>query len=115
MDSLPYDLAMNDNADLPDTTSQVNNSYEKSDEDMFTVKMANIGGTGLVVETKSVKIDQGDYVADLSNGVTTKQLTATTDPAAAPYPRALSVTFMVSEEKLLLAVAETDSFKPLVK
>ena len=115
MDSLPYDLAMNDNADLPDTTSQVNNSYEKSDEDMFTVKIANIGGTGPVVETKSVKIDQGDYVADLSNGVTTKQLTATTDPAAAPYPRALSVTFMVSEEKLLLAVAETDSFKPLVK
>ena len=83
MDSLPYDLAMNDNADLPDTGSQVNNSFEKSDDDMFTVKMANIGGTGPIVETKSVKIDQSDYTVDLSNGVTTKQLTATTDPKGA--------------------------------
>ena len=83
MDSLPYDLAMNDNADLPDTTSQVNNSFEKSDNDMFTVTMANIGGSGPVVETKSVKINQGNYTADLSEGVTTKQLTATTDPAGA--------------------------------
>lgn len=83
MDSLPYDLAMNDNADLPDTGSQVNNSFEKSDEDMSTVKMANIGGTGPIIETKSVKIDQSDYSVDLSNGVTTKQLTATTDPKGA--------------------------------
>ena len=83
MDSLPYDLAMNDNADLPDTTSQVNNSFEKSDEDMFTVQMANIGGTGSLVETKSVKIDQSSYTTDISNGVTTKQLTATTDPEGA--------------------------------
>ena len=58
MDSLPYDLAMNDNADLPDTGSQVNNSFEKSDDDMFSVKMANIGGEEPPVETKSVKIDQ---------------------------------------------------------
>ena len=83
MDSLPYDLAMNDNADLPDTTSQVNNSFEKSDEDMFTVQMANIGGTGSLVETKSVKIDQSSYTTDISNGVTTEQLTATTDPEGA--------------------------------
>ena len=83
MDSLPYDLAMNDNADLPDTTSQVNNSYEKSDDDMFTVKMANIGGSGPIIETKSVKIDQSDYSVDLSEGVATKQLTATTDPKGA--------------------------------
>ena len=80
MDSLPYDLAMNDNADLPDTGSQVNNSFEKSDDDMFSVKMANIGGEEPPVETKSVRIDQSDYSVDLSNGVTTKQLTATTDP-----------------------------------
>ena len=83
MDSLPYDLAMNDNADLPDTGSQVNNSFEKSDDDMFSVKMANIGGEEPPVETKSVKIDQSDYSVDLSNGVTTKQLTATTDPKGA--------------------------------
>ena len=84
MDSLPYDLAMNDNADLPDTNTQVNNSFEKSDDDMFSVKMANIGGSGPVIETKSVKIDQGDYSVDLSNGLATKQLTATTDPKARP-------------------------------
>ena len=80
MDSLPYDLAMNDNADLPDTTSQVNNSFEKSDEDMFTVTMANIGGHDEPNPTTSIKIDQSDYTVDLSNGVTTKQLTATTNP-----------------------------------
>ncbi|WP_368092894.1 starch-binding protein, partial [Bifidobacterium adolescentis] len=34
----------------------------------------------VVTPTKSVKIDQSDYSVDLSNGVTTKQLTATTDP-----------------------------------
>ena len=83
MDSLPYDLAMNDNADLPDTGSQVNNSFEKSDDDMFSVKMANIGGEEPPVETKSVKIDQSDYSVDLSEGVATKQLTATTDPEGA--------------------------------
>ncbi|MFQ9101733.1 MAG: Ig-like domain-containing protein [Bifidobacterium adolescentis] len=83
MDSLPYDLAMNDNADLPDTGSQVNNSFEKSDDDMFSVKMANIGGEEPPVETKSVKIDQSDYSVDLSEGVATKQLTATTDPKGA--------------------------------
>ncbi|MGR4841018.1 RICIN domain-containing protein, partial [Bifidobacterium adolescentis] len=33
--------------------------------------------------TKSVKIDQGDYSVDLSDGVATKQLTATTDPKGA--------------------------------
>ena len=80
MDSLPYDLAMNDNADLPDTTSQVNNSFEKSDNDMFTVTMANIGGKEEPTPTNSIKIDQSDYTVDLSKGVTTKQLTATTDP-----------------------------------
>ena len=83
MDSLPYDLAMNDNADLPDTTSQENNSFEKSDLDNFTVAMANIGGKEDPVETKSVKIDQSSYTTDISSGVTTKQLTATTDPAGA--------------------------------
>ena len=37
----------------------------------------------VVIPTKSVKIDQGDYSVDLSNGVATKQLTATTDPKGA--------------------------------
>ena len=38
----------------------------------------------VVIPTKSVKIDQSDYSVDLSNGVATKQLTATTDPKARP-------------------------------
>ena len=37
----------------------------------------------VVIPTKSVRIDQSDYSVDLSNGVTTKQLTATTDPKGA--------------------------------
>ena len=37
----------------------------------------------VVTPTKSVRIDQSDYSVDLSNGVTTKQLTATTDPKGA--------------------------------
>ena len=37
----------------------------------------------VVIPTKSVKIDQSDYSVDLSEGVTTKQLTATTDPKGA--------------------------------
>ena len=37
----------------------------------------------VVIPTKSVKIDQGDYSVDLSEGVATKQLTATTDPKGA--------------------------------
>ncbi len=81
MDSLPYDMAMNDNADLPDTSSQVNNSYEKSDEDTFTVAMANIGGHEDPTPVTSVKINGGSYTTDLSNGAVAKKLTATTDPA----------------------------------
>ena len=41
----------------------------------------------VVTPTKSVKIDQSDYSVDLSNGVTTKQLTATTDPKGASVSR----------------------------
>ncbi|KAB8288003.1 alpha-amylase [Bifidobacterium ramosum] len=46
MDALPYDLAVNDNADLDDSAgSQENNSFEKSDLDNFTVNFARIGGS----------------------------------------------------------------------
>lgn len=43
MDCLPYDLAMNDNADQPDTQSQPGNSFEKSDEDNITTPFARVG------------------------------------------------------------------------
>jgi len=44
MDCLPYDLSMNDQADLDDSAgSQENNSFEKSDEDYITTGFARIG------------------------------------------------------------------------
>lgn len=43
MDCLPYDVTMNDNADQPDTRSQENNSFEKSDADHITTSFARIG------------------------------------------------------------------------
>lgn len=46
LDCLPYDVAMNDNADQPDTESQENNSYEKSDADQITAAFARIGKGG---------------------------------------------------------------------
>lgn len=42
MDSLPFDPAMYDNADLP-YSKQENNSHEKEDEDHITVPFARIG------------------------------------------------------------------------
>ena len=35
----------------------------------------------MVTPVTSVKINEGNYTTDISDGVTTKQLTATTDPA----------------------------------
>ena len=51
MDCLPYDLTMNDNADLDDSAgSQENNSFEKSDDDVITVPMASlVKGSGTIV------------------------------------------------------------------
>ncbi|MBR2175448.1 MAG: starch-binding protein, partial [Clostridia bacterium] len=47
LDCLPYDLSMNDNADLDDSAgSQENNSFEKSDEDYITTAFARIGKNG---------------------------------------------------------------------
>ncbi len=43
MDCLPYDVSMNDNADIADTESQEFNSFEKSDEDFITTSFARIG------------------------------------------------------------------------
>ncbi len=44
MDCLPYDLSMNDQADLDDSAGSLeNNSFEKSDDDNITVNFARIG------------------------------------------------------------------------
>lgn len=49
LDCLPYDVSMNDQADLEDTESQPNNSFEKSDEDNITCAFARLA-TGDVVD-----------------------------------------------------------------
>ena len=46
MDCLPYDITMNDNANLPDPASQEFNSFEKSDDDNITTSFARLGKGG---------------------------------------------------------------------
>lgn len=44
MDCLPYDVSMNDQADLDDSAGSLeNNSFEKSDEDEITTSFARVG------------------------------------------------------------------------
>ena len=93
MDALPYDLAVNDNADLDDSAgSQENNSFEKSDLDNFTVNFARVGGSETpgddTVKVESVNISgdgvkNGKLTADLADGDTTAQLSATVKPTNA--------------------------------
>ena len=69
MDCLPYDLSMNDNADLDDAAgSQEKNSFEKSDEDHITAPFARIGKGGVNIPTQKP---------------TTKPTTATQKPISA--------------------------------
>ena len=100
MDSLPYDLAANDNADLPDTQSQENNSYEKSDDDSYSAPLARIGAAGGVIETipvESVTINEGSSMSiDLGTSRTAK-LSATVAPSNASNKK---VTWSSSDEKI---------------
>lgn len=100
MDSLPYDLASNDNADLPDTTSQENNSYEKSDDDSYSAPLARIGAAGGIVETipvESVTINEGDSMS-IDLGVSrTAKLSATVAPSNASNKK---ITWSSSDEKI---------------
>ena len=61
MDCLPYDVSMNDQADLDDTAgSQENNSFEKSDEDNITCQFARIGnGTITPPPAEELKLNFG--------------------------------------------------------
>lgn len=94
MDTLPYDLAINDNTDLDDSAgSQENNSFEKSDLDNFIVNFARLGGSEPsggddTVKVESVNISgdgvkNGKLTADLADGDTTAQLSATVKPTNA--------------------------------
>lgn len=68
MDSLPYDLSMNDNANKPDTESQAINSFEKSDEDNIIAPYARIGKAGgntpIVVPTEPETEAETEAVTD---------------------------------------------------
>ena len=100
MDALPYDLAANDNADLPDTTSQANNSYEKSDDDSYSAPLARIGAAGgpvITIPVDSVTINQGDSMS-IDLGVSrTAQLSATVAPSNASSKK---VTWSSSDDKI---------------
>ena len=64
MDCLPYDLAMNDNADQADTESQEFNSLEKSDADNITVSFAYLG------KNATTGVRQIDTDTSSNNGLT---------------------------------------------
>ncbi|RYQ37567.1 Bacterial Ig-like domain (group 2), partial [Bifidobacterium pseudolongum subsp. globosum] len=100
MDSLPYDLAANDNADLPDTTSQENNSYEKSDDDSYSAPLARIGAAGgpvITIPVESVTINEGDSMSiDLGSSRTAK-LSATVAPSNASSKK---ITWSSSNEQI---------------
>ena len=83
MDSLPYDLSMNDNAGTADGGSQTGSSLERSDEDYITSGFARIGTSEQVVSdlqntstisSKSINLGSTVTVTCASTGGTgTKQ------------------------------------------
>ena len=81
MDCLPYDLSMNDNADKPDTESQENNSFEKSDEDFVKTAFARIGKAGSVVTpTQATEPTQPQTQATQPQTQATQPQTQATQP-----------------------------------
>ena len=121
MDALPYDLAVNDNADLDDSAgSQENNSYEKSDEDNFTVPFARIGGNEDPDESETVKVESvtisgvgvtdGTLAADLAAGDENVRLTAVVKPDDATNRK---VTWKSSDESI--ATVDKDGLVTFVK
>ncbi|MDE5641173.1 MAG: Ig-like domain-containing protein, partial [Bifidobacterium castoris] len=100
MDALPYDLAANDNADLPDTTSQENNSYEKSDDDSYSAPLARIGAAGgpvITIPVESVTINEGDSMSIDLGTSRTAQLSATVAPSNASSKK---ITWSSSDEQI---------------
>lgn len=77
LDCLPYDVSMNDQADLEDTESQPNNSFEKSDEDNITCAFARLA-TGDVVDRDDPILGGDKTPAPATPGV------ADPDESAAP-------------------------------
>lgn len=88
LDCLPYDTAMNDNANLPDTKSQENNSYEKSDADFITTKFAYVGKAGSTPVDPPVEELELNFGADRSSpqeSTTALNLNGVAIGGSAPY------------------------------
>ncbi len=80
MDCLPYDLSMNDNADLDDSAgSQENNSFEKSDEDYVTTSFARVvtagSGSSSSTSTDTSSATTTDSTVDSTTDSTTDTTT----------------------------------------
>ncbi len=93
MDSLPYDLSMNDNADQPDTQSQEINTFEKSDEDHITAAFARIGA-------------QGDSPIIVTNPTT--PTTPTTAPTTVPVSEPTNSLTVNGKSNLFSSSTQTD-------
>ena len=95
MDCLPYDLSMNDQADLDDAAgSQEFNSFEKSDEDFITTSFARVGG-GPVDPTapteKPTQKPSEDPSEPSSEPTDPSEPGVPIDPPCPPIPRALCI------------------------
>ena len=62
---------------------QIDGTYYWDGGTSWTEKSCSTGGGSGTTTVNSISIDQGDYTADVSNGATTKKLTATVNPSTA--------------------------------
>ena len=96
MDCLPYDVSMNDNADLDDSAgSQENNSFEKSDEDEITCSFARVGkeGNGGVIRTPRPATEPPASDTPASDTPAIQTPTINTPATSSPVPDRISVNF----------------------
>ena len=86
MDCLPYDVSMNDNADLDDSAgSQENNSFEKSDEDYITTSFARIGKSGGTIVPDELELNFGAEKSSPQTAGTALTLKGIAEGGTAPY------------------------------
>ena len=120
MDCLPYDVSMNDNADLDDSAgSQENNSFEKSDADDITCAFARIGNGTInprplpdpqsdsekasEVDTSSEKTSEVDSEINLGDAETTVTANANKGDI-------VTVTLSINNAKNLLGISNSFTY-----
>lgn len=89
MDCLPYDLSMNDQADLDDAAgSQEFNSFEKSDEDHITASFARIGSKEVPTQpvTTATSATTATTATTATSATTATTATSATEPATSVNP-----------------------------